>query len=160
LISGHIKDNIDIDTTEVAEDILRQVVSEIEASFTEFAKEHYDPWGKKHMSVVSSGCLICIIWRGKLYLANVGDSRAVLVSHKGDDPFKRLRVKQMVRDHSCENSDIREELATLYPYDYDSICSYDFGAWRVKGLSEVCIDFLDFNLPSTISGLPTTYAHR
>ncbi|AES81481.2 phosphatase 2C family protein [Medicago truncatula] len=74
---------------------------------------------------------------GKLYLANVGDSRAILVSHKGDGPFKRLHVKQMARDHNCENSDIREDLAILHPND-DSICTYDFGKWRVKGLTR-CI---------------------
>ncbi|RHN47968.1 putative PPM-type phosphatase domain, protein phosphatase 2C family [Medicago truncatula] len=43
----------------------------------------------------------------------------------------------MARDHNCENSDIREDLAILHPND-DSICTYDFGKWRVKGLTR-CI---------------------
>lgn len=129
--------------------ILRQVVSETEAGFIKFATNHYEQHRQSKISFVCSGCLICIIWRGTIYIANVGDSRAILGSHKSVGPIKRLRVKQMVRDHNCDNLDIRDELAALHPDD-NQICFYNFGAWRVKGLSEVLF-CLACNLPSSIS---------
>ncbi|KAL5059473.1 hypothetical protein RYX36_031077 [Vicia faba] len=96
-----------------------------------------------------------------LYLANVGNSRAVLGSIKGDR-YKRLRVMQMVRDHSCENPDIQDELQAMYPHDphiceftqvhhiseYQVYPAHEYysnkdPSWTVKGLIETsrCIGY-------------------
>jgi pyruvate dehydrogenase phosphatase len=76
------------------ENILMQVVHRMERGFLESAGRNV---------FVISGCLICLIWRGTLYVANVGDSRAILGYQKGICPFKRLVVKQMVKDHNIDN---------------------------------------------------------
>lgn len=101
----------------------------------------------------------CIIERRTLYLANVGDSHAILGSKMGIGPFKRLCVKQMARDHSCNNQNIRDELAVLH--DDNWICNYNDGAWRVRNTSsEVYFYFLfAFDLPSSIGNHPTSYAN-
>jgi serine/threonine protein phosphatase PrpC len=142
--TGHIKSRYN-DLWEgvngVAEEILREVISEIEAKFIEFARDGYEN-GQLDMSVVNSGCLICILWRGKVYIVNVGGSRAVIVSHKGVNSTKRLHVDQIVRDHHCANFHVQEELAEKYRYDADDICIKRFGSIRVKGLSEVLLCFV------------------
>jgi pyruvate dehydrogenase phosphatase len=76
------------------ENILMQVVDRMKRGFLESAGRNV---------FVSSGCLICFIRRGTLYVVNVGDSRAVLGSLKGIGQLKRLVVKQMVKDHNIDN---------------------------------------------------------
>ncbi|KAL5059474.1 hypothetical protein RYX36_031078 [Vicia faba] len=115
--------------------ILREVVEEIENGFMEFARSSFEHQHQEQIGLVSSGCLICIIWRGTLYLANVGDSRAVLGSRRGVGPFKRLCVKQMVRVHNCENSDIRKELRTWHP---DDNLIYELNELRDEVHSHIC----------------------
>ncbi|XP_045793975.1 probable protein phosphatase 2C 43 [Trifolium pratense] len=125
------------------ETILRQGVAEMERGFIGFARNsleqqnqlqnsfqqqheiqheiqnNFEQQHEIQNSFVSSGCLICIIWRGTLFVANVGDSRAILGSHKGIGPLKRLVVKQMVRDHNFLNSSIQQELAELHTDHYN-----------------------------------------
>ncbi|CAI8614099.1 unnamed protein product [Vicia faba] len=135
--------------------ILREVVEEIESGFMEFARTSFEHQHQEHIALVSSGCLICFIWRGIVYLANVGDSRAILCSEKDVGPFKRLRVKQMVRDHNCDNSDIQKELRKLHPddepiYEFSELYHPDENyhankdpSWTIKGLIETsrCIGY-------------------
>ena len=83
--------------------------------------------------MVSSSCLFCIIWNRKLYVANVGDSRAVMGSSR---LFDTLRVQKLVRDHNAGNKHVQDELARLHPDDPD-IVMYHNEAWRVAGVSEV-----------------------
>jgi pyruvate dehydrogenase phosphatase len=119
--------------TEAAKEIMVETVSAMEKQFTEVAEFSYTGWRNPYMSVVSSGCLICMIWGRQLYLANLGDSRAILCSNQRGS---ELDVHPMLRDHNCRNVEIREELQALHGHD-DAICSNVFGEWRVKGLSEV-----------------------
>ncbi|GAU29236.1 hypothetical protein TSUD_362260 [Trifolium subterraneum] len=92
------------------ENILTQVVDRMERGFLESAGRNV---------FVSSGCLICFIWRGTLYAANVGDSRAVLGSLNGIGQLKRLAVKQIVKDHNLDRRDVQVALKGLQPNIYD-----------------------------------------
>ncbi|CAI8614100.1 unnamed protein product [Vicia faba] len=153
---------IELNDNHMTVNILREVVAEIENGFQDFARNIYEENHQRvEIGLVSSGCLICIIWKGILYLANVGNSRAVLGSIKGDR-YKRLRVMQMVRDHSCENPDIQDELQAMYPRDphiceftqvhhiseYQVYPAHEYysnkdPSWTVKGLIETsrCIGY-------------------
>nr|XP_027188216.1 probable protein phosphatase 2C 43 isoform X1 [Cicer arietinum]XP_027188217.1 probable protein phosphatase 2C 43 isoform X1 [Cicer arietinum] len=116
----------------ISEDILRTVVAETEEKFMLEVEEGYQQ--QPELGIVGSSCLICVIWKGTLYIANLGDSRAVMGSVGG--PLNRFRVQQLVRDHNARNEDIRLELVNLHPDD-PNIVTYNFDAWRVKGISEV-----------------------
>ncbi|KAK2417322.1 Protein phosphatase 2C family protein [Trifolium repens] len=117
------------------ENILRQGVAEMERGFIEFAINSFEQQHEIQNSFVSSGCLICLIWRGRLFVANVGDSRAILGSQKSIGPFKRFKKlvpEQIVRDHNFLNPDIQQEFT---PSLLQSI--------KVKGLIETsrCIGY-------------------
>jgi pyruvate dehydrogenase phosphatase len=117
------------------ENILRQGVAEMERGFIEFAINSFEKQHEIQNSFVSSGCLICLIWRGRLFVANVGDSRAILGSQKSIGPFKRFKKlvpEQIVRDHNFLNPDIQQEFT---PSLLQSI--------KVKGLIETsrCIGY-------------------
>ncbi|XP_045796071.1 probable protein phosphatase 2C 25 [Trifolium pratense] len=87
------------------------------------------------LALVGSSCLFCIVWRGSLYIANVGDSRAVMGYL---DPFNRFNIRQLVEDHNARNRNrhIKKELEKLHPKDPTTV-TYNFDAWRVRGISEI-----------------------
>ncbi|XP_004493589.2 probable protein phosphatase 2C 43 isoform X2 [Cicer arietinum] len=118
--------------TNMSEDILKTVVAETEGEFMLDVEEGYQQ--QPELGIVGSSCLFCIIWKGRLYIANLGDSRAVMGSVGG--PFNRLCVRQLVRDHNARNEDIRLELMNLHRDD-PNIVTFNFNAWHVKGISEV-----------------------
>jgi len=62
-------------------------------------------------SHVSGGCtaVIAVITKKRLFVANVGDTRAVLVFQEHDQPA--LRVRQLSEDHNVENDQEIQRLA-------------------------------------------------
>ncbi|PNX61802.1 putative protein phosphatase 2C 68-like protein, partial [Trifolium pratense] len=54
-----------------------------------------------------------VLWKGVLYIANLGDLRAVI----GSVVNRRVSAVQLTRDHNCNNPDIRQELISLHPGD-------------------------------------------
>ncbi|KAK2417297.1 putative protein phosphatase 2C [Trifolium repens] len=81
----------------MSENILRQLVAEMEERFMTGVEESNQQ--QPELAIVGSSCLFCIVWRGRLYIANLGDSRAVLGYL---DPFNRLRDRKLVKDHSAQ----------------------------------------------------------
>ncbi|PNX67663.1 putative protein phosphatase 2C 43-like protein, partial [Trifolium pratense] len=77
---------------------------------------------------VGSCCLAGVLWKGVLYVANLGDSRAVI----GSVVDKRVSAVQLTRDHNCNDPGIRQELKSMHPGD-DTIVMENNG-WRVKGI--------------------------
>jgi len=64
-------------------------------------------------TLISGGCtaVIAVITKKRLYVANVGDSRAVLVYEDQDQPA--LQVMQLSEDHGVENTQEIERLAAI-----------------------------------------------
>ncbi|CAI8610020.1 unnamed protein product [Vicia faba] len=137
--SQYLKENLfpallchmDQNDNNMSEDILRETVAAMERRFMLDADKLHDR--EPQRAVTSSSCLFCIIWNGKLYVANVGGSRAVMGS---SGLFDTLRVQQLVRDHNAGNKHVQDELARLHPDDPD-IVMYHNEAWSVAGVSEV-----------------------
>lgn len=83
---------------------------------------------------VGSCCLVGIICNGVLYVANAGDSRAVLArEEKSSNTFKAVRVSE---EHNASLESVREELRSLHPND-PNIVVLKHNVWRVRGLIQV-----------------------
>jgi len=64
-------------------------------------------------SHISGGCtaVVAVVAKKKLFIANVGDSRAILVYREHDQPA--LQVKQLSEDHGVENEEELNRLSEL-----------------------------------------------
>ncbi|KAL5218741.1 hypothetical protein ABZP36_019425 [Zizania latifolia] len=86
---------------------------------------------------VGSCCLVGAIENGTLYVANLGDSRAVLgrrAAHgKGG---KRVVAERLSRDHNVADEDVRRELTEMHPDDSHIVLNAH-GVWRIKGIIQV-----------------------
>lgn len=89
---------------------------------------------KPQIASVGACCLIGIICSGQLYIANAGDSRAVL--GRRDVATKEIKAVQLSSEHNASLESVREELRTLHPDD-PQIVVMKHKVWRVKGLIQV-----------------------
>ncbi|KAL6517458.1 hypothetical protein OROMI_033159 [Orobanche minor] len=86
------------------------------------------------IAAVGSCCLVGIISGGTLYVANVGDSRAVLgrlVKATGE-----VLAVQLSAEHNASFEAVRQELQSLHPDD-PYIVVLKHNVWRVKGLIQI-----------------------
>ncbi|KAL6505843.1 hypothetical protein OROHE_023222 [Orobanche hederae] len=89
---------------------------------------------KPQIAAVGSCCLVGIICDGTLYIANLGDSRAVLgrlVKATGE-----VLVIQLSAEHNASFKSVRQELQSLHPDD-PQIVVLKHNVWRVKGLIQI-----------------------
>lgn len=88
------------------------------------------------IAAVGSCCLVGVICGGTLYIANLGDSRAVLgrvVKATGD-----VLAIQLSAEHNACIESVRQELHSLHPDD-SQIVVLKHNVWRVKGLIQVIL---------------------
>jgi serine/threonine protein phosphatase PrpC len=76
-----------------------------------------------------------------LYVANLGDSRAVIGSLGRSS---KVVAEQLTRDHNASMEEVRQELKSLHPDD-SHIVVMKRGVWRIKGIIQVCFDSYDTN---------------
>ncbi|KAL2330120.1 hypothetical protein Fmac_017701 [Flemingia macrophylla] len=89
---------------------------------------------KPQIASVGSCCLVGLICNGTLYIANLGDSRAVLgraVKATGE-----VLAMQLSSEHNASIESVRHELQSLHPDD-PNIVVLKHNVWRVKGLIQV-----------------------
>ncbi|XP_010555215.1 PREDICTED: probable protein phosphatase 2C 64 [Tarenaya hassleriana] len=89
---------------------------------------------RPQLAAVGSCCLVTVICNGTLYVANAGDSRAVMgrvMKETGEVNAIQLSSERNV----CIDS-IRRELQALHPDDPDIVVLKQ-NVWRVKGLIQV-----------------------
>ncbi|KAF0915082.1 hypothetical protein E2562_033197 [Oryza meyeriana var. granulata] len=105
------------------------------AAEEEFLQQVRQAWPQRpRMAAVGSCCLLGAISGDTLYVANLGDSRAVLgrrVVGGGVAVAERL-----TDEHNAASEEVRRELAALNPDD-GQIVVHTRGAWRVKGIIQV-----------------------
>lgn len=113
-------------------EVIRRAFGEAEE---EFHKQVRQEWTKRpRMAAVGSCCLLGAISGDTLYVANLGDSRAVLgrrVAGGGVAVAERLSS-----EHNAASEEVRRELTALNPDDAQ-IVVHVRGAWRVKGIIQV-----------------------
>ncbi|KAK4345460.1 hypothetical protein RND71_035636 [Anisodus tanguticus] len=89
---------------------------------------------KPQIAAVGSCCLVGVICSGTLYIANLGDSRAVLgrlVRATGE-----ILSIQLSAEHNASIESVRQEMQSLHPDD-SQIVVLKHNVWRVKGLIQI-----------------------
>lgn len=108
---------------------------------------------------VGSCCLVGAIEDGTLYVANLGDSRAVLGRLASTAGKKRRAVvaERLSRDHNVADEEVRREVAEAHPDDPHIVMS-SHGVWRIdlhcnlQGMSQSSILYYHYNHVSDVEG--------
>ncbi|KAL3841196.1 hypothetical protein ACJIZ3_025787 [Penstemon smallii] len=115
----------------ISQDTLKSAFSETENGFLSLVRRAYGI--RPVIAAVGSCCLVGVIWNGKLYIANLGDSRAVMGYL---DRSNKIVAEQLTKDHNASIEDVRKELRILHPED-SQIVVMKQGVWRIKGIIQV-----------------------
>ncbi|KZV53333.1 phosphatase 2C family protein [Dorcoceras hygrometricum] len=89
---------------------------------------------KPQIAAVGSCCLVGIICNGTLYVASLGDSRAVL--GRLVKATEEVLAIQLSEEHNASFESVRQELRSLHPDD-PQIVVLKHNVWRVKGLIQI-----------------------
>ncbi|KAF3538726.1 hypothetical protein F2Q69_00018293 [Brassica cretica] len=116
---------------EVSEEVIRNAFAETDEDFLTAVKKQ---WRKSpQMASVGSCCLVGVICNGLVYIANAGDSRAVLGrSERGGG----VRAVQLSVEHNANVESARQEMWSMRPND-SNILVMKHRMWRVKGIIQV-----------------------
>ncbi|CAK9169967.1 unnamed protein product [Ilex paraguariensis] len=115
----------------ISEDILRGAFSATEDGFLSLVRRTCGI--QPLIAATGSCCLVGVIWKGTLYVANLGDSRA-LVGSLGRS--NKIVAEQLTSDHNASLEEVRQELKSLHPDDSHIVVMKN-GAWRIKGIIQV-----------------------
>ncbi|KAG0534648.1 hypothetical protein BDA96_04G297500 [Sorghum bicolor] len=115
----------------ISEDVVRSAVSATEEDFLTLVRRTH--FIKPLIAAVGSCCLVGVIWRGTLYVANLGDSRAVIGCLGRSN---KIMAEPLTRDHNASMEEVRQELISRHPDD-SQIVVLKHGVWRIKGIIQV-----------------------
>lgn len=113
-------------------DVIRKAIQATEDGFMSLVTKQWSM--KPQIASVGSCCLVGVICNGTLYIANLGDSRAVLgraVKATGE-----VLAVQLSTEHNAAIESIRHELQSSHPND-SNIVVLKQNVWRVKGLIQI-----------------------
>ena len=113
-------------------EVLEMAIKATEEGFEALVVE---AWPRKpQVAAVGSCCLVGVVCGGIVYIANVGDSRAVLGCMVRSSGV--ITPVQLTTEHNVSIEAIRHEVKALHPDD-DRILLQKRGIWRVKGIIQV-----------------------
>ncbi|KAI0493633.1 hypothetical protein KFK09_023754 [Dendrobium nobile] len=115
----------------ISEDIIRNAFSSTEDGFLAHVQRTRQL--KPLIAAIGSCCLVGLIWKGTLYVANLGDSRAVIGCLSRSN---NIIADQLTSDHNASMEEVRQELRSLHPDD-SQIVVMKHGVWRIKGIIQV-----------------------
>ncbi|XP_038887730.1 probable protein phosphatase 2C 60 [Benincasa hispida] len=113
-------------------DVIRKAFQVTEEGFLSIVRSQWST--NPQIAAVGSCCLVGVICDGTLYVANLGDSRAVLgrvVKATGE-----VLAIQLSTEHNVSNESTRQELQSLHPDD-PQVVVLRHNVWRVKGIIQI-----------------------
>ncbi|KAJ8476270.1 hypothetical protein OPV22_019997 [Ensete ventricosum] len=113
-------------------DVIKKAFDATEEEFFHLVQRSW--LSRPQIASVGSCCLVGAIAGDTLYVANLGDSRAVL----GRRALGRKTVvaERLSTDHNVSVEEVRKEVAELHPDD-KQIVVHTRGVWRIKGIIQV-----------------------
>ncbi|GAV73739.1 PP2C domain-containing protein [Cephalotus follicularis] len=114
-------------------DVIKKAFSATEEEFIRLVKRSLTV--RPQIASVGSCCLVGAISDDKLYVANLGDSRAVLGRRVSPDKSSVV-AERLSTDHNVAVEEVRKEVEALHPDD-SHIVVYTRGVWRIKGIIQV-----------------------
>ncbi|KAM0046597.1 putative protein-serine/threonine phosphatase [Helianthus debilis subsp. tardiflorus] len=134
-------------------EILKTAVSATEDGFISLVRRSCGI--KPLMAAVGSCCLAGLISEGTLYVANMGDSRAV-IGKLNRPKSNKIVAEQITEDHNACMDEIRQELKQDHPDD-PHIVVMKQGVWRIKGIIQVSRTIGDAYLKKPEFALDASY---
>ncbi|XP_039116974.1 probable protein phosphatase 2C 78 [Dioscorea cayenensis subsp. rotundata] len=113
-------------------DVIKKAFHATEEEFLHLVKRSW--LSRPQIASAGSCCLVGAIADGVLYVANLGDSRAVLGSRGPDG--RSVVAERLSNDHNVALEEVRRELKQLHPDD-SHIVVHNRGVWRIKGIIQV-----------------------
>uniref|UniRef100_A0A803MAW3 protein-serine/threonine phosphatase n=1 Tax=Chenopodium quinoa TaxID=63459 RepID=A0A803MAW3_CHEQI len=113
-------------------DVIRKAFQATEEGFFNLVAKQWPM--KPQIAAVGSCCLVGVVCNGILYIANLGDSRAVLgraVRATGE-----VLAIQLSAEHNVSIESVRQEMHSMHPDD-SNIVVLKHNVWRVKGLIQI-----------------------
>uniref|UniRef100_A0A803MBE8 protein-serine/threonine phosphatase n=1 Tax=Chenopodium quinoa TaxID=63459 RepID=A0A803MBE8_CHEQI len=113
-------------------DVIRKAFQATEEGFFNLVAKQWPM--KPQIAAVGSCCLVGVVCNDILYIANLGDSRAVLgraVRATGE-----VLAIQLSAEHNVSIESVRQEMHSMHPDD-SNIVVLKHNVWRVKGLIQI-----------------------
>ncbi|KAJ7967544.1 Protein phosphatase 2C family protein [Quillaja saponaria] len=115
-------------------DVIKRAFSATEDEFSHLVKQSLPI--RPRIDSVGSCCLLGAISNDLLYVANLGDSRAVLGRRISESEKGSVVAERLSTDHNVGVEEIRKEVEALHPDD-NQIVINSRGVWRIKGIIQV-----------------------
>ncbi|WCJ39915.1 Protein phosphatase 2C family protein [Euphorbia peplus] len=134
-VNDHLFHHLKRFTTEhqsMSAEVIRKAFQATEDGFLSLVTKQWPM--KPQIAAVGSCCLVGVVCGGNLYIANVGDSRAVLgrvMKATGE-----VLSIQLSAEHNVCIEAVRQEMKALHPDD-SHIVVLKHNVWRVKGLIQI-----------------------
>ncbi|KAH7518074.1 hypothetical protein FEM48_Zijuj09G0132100 [Ziziphus jujuba var. spinosa] len=112
-------------------DVIKKAFNATEEEFVRLVKRSLPV--RPQIASVGSCCLVGAISNDVLYVANLGDSRAVLGRRGSESKKNPVVAERLSTDHNVGVEEVRKEVEALHPDD-SHIVVYTRGVWRIKGI--------------------------
>jgi pyruvate dehydrogenase phosphatase len=120
-----------LDQQGVTMDAIRKAFQDTEEGFLTVVSQHWET--KPSIATVGTCCLVGVVQRGTLFVANLGSSRAVLGNLL---PTGQIAAEQLSNEHDVSREAIRHEVKAQHPEDPDVVV-LKHNVWRVKGMLQI-----------------------
>jgi len=116
----------------VTANAVREAFLATEAGFLELVSRLWET--QPDIATVGTCCLVGVVHKRTLFVASLGDSRAVLGKKVGRTG--QIAAEQLSSEHNANQESVRQELMAQHPDD-PQIVALKHGVWRVRGLIQV-----------------------